>query len=540
MRKIIISAAALLAGAAVFAQNLNPTVEVTNAYAREAGGIEKPAQLLPVPDSLYHFNLDFDYSVKETPYQGAYEFTPYLVQPRPTPRPTGERKLYLRAGLGYTFHPELTAVWTPLQTKNFRLGVFGDHHSYIGRYHTIGLDAQNCFSPDGSAWNGKDMRSTVGADVLYAWRGGVVSADVRYQNIIATHVSLGDFVNHKAQIKARVGSDALAAVPYEVSTRLSWLDVAGNKEFHTVTEGFLGTKMKEYNLRINAGLETLSAFGQSVALITAAPRFLITMERLDAEIGVKLGVRLHSDPNFYSTGSGTFFPDIRLRFSIIPDKLVLKASVTGRDRLQVYTDIIDTNPFIPYKQDYMDNDIEPMNIAVALGGQIASRFHYSVGGGYIVRTHTLLPGYQIIAGRYEPYFGFVKDLRQIYGTVAIGWTSAPFDADASVTFRHRKAGDAILNDTLFLPPMFEGNFSAFYKWGDRLKAGATLEARSQRVAPVAVLPGYVDLGLMADFRQSRNLGLWLRIGNLLCQPIQRNAFYAEKGIYFTVGASWNI
>ena len=73
-------------GAMAYAQNLNPTVEVTNAYAREASGIEKPSQLRDVPDSVLRFNLDFDYAVNETPYRGAYEFKPYLVQLRPQAR----------------------------------------------------------------------------------------------------------------------------------------------------------------------------------------------------------------------------------------------------------------------------------------------------------------------------------------------------------------------------------------------------------------------------------------------------------------------
>ena len=76
MREILLSAAALLGCTAAFAQNLNPTVEVTNAYVREASGIEKPSQLREVPDSVLRFNLDFDYAVNETPYRGAYEFKP--------------------------------------------------------------------------------------------------------------------------------------------------------------------------------------------------------------------------------------------------------------------------------------------------------------------------------------------------------------------------------------------------------------------------------------------------------------------------------
>ena len=72
MRNTIFSAIVLLAGASAWAQNLNPTVEVTNVYAREATGIEKPSQLLEMPDSVLRFNLDMDYSVNATPYRGSY------------------------------------------------------------------------------------------------------------------------------------------------------------------------------------------------------------------------------------------------------------------------------------------------------------------------------------------------------------------------------------------------------------------------------------------------------------------------------------
>ena len=39
MKKTIITLALLVLGASALAQNLNPTVEVTNTYVREAGGI---------------------------------------------------------------------------------------------------------------------------------------------------------------------------------------------------------------------------------------------------------------------------------------------------------------------------------------------------------------------------------------------------------------------------------------------------------------------------------------------------------------------
>ena len=68
--------AALLVTVSALAQNLNPVVEVTNTYEGRLSDIHKPDQLLNIPDSVTRFKLDFDYSVFEKPYKGAYEFSP--------------------------------------------------------------------------------------------------------------------------------------------------------------------------------------------------------------------------------------------------------------------------------------------------------------------------------------------------------------------------------------------------------------------------------------------------------------------------------
>ena len=130
---ILATALAAAVTALAYGQNLNPTVEVTNAYEGGTSSIAKPARAMAVPDSVTRFNLDFDYSVFEKPYQGAYEFTPYYVQLKPTPKPSTTEKFYLRAGAGFTLHPELDLVWTPLQKEKYRLSVYATHQSYFGR-----------------------------------------------------------------------------------------------------------------------------------------------------------------------------------------------------------------------------------------------------------------------------------------------------------------------------------------------------------------------------------------------------------------------
>ena len=104
MKKTAYTLALLALSLGAAAQNLNPTVEVTNTYKREASGIEKPDQLLPLPDSVSRFNYDFDYTVRSTPYRGSYEFKPYNVQLRPNARPETQSTLFAKIGAGYGFH----------------------------------------------------------------------------------------------------------------------------------------------------------------------------------------------------------------------------------------------------------------------------------------------------------------------------------------------------------------------------------------------------------------------------------------------------
>ncbi|MBO4585774.1 MAG: hypothetical protein J5675_04145, partial [Bacteroidales bacterium] len=141
MKKAIYTMALLALSLGAAAQNLNPTVEVTNTYKREASGIEKPNQLLPLPDSVTRFNYDFDYTVRNTPYRGSYEFKPYNVQLKPNARPVTESQLFAKLGAGYGFHPVAELVWTPVSSSNMHINLYGNYNAYLGKYRDIQFDA---------------------------------------------------------------------------------------------------------------------------------------------------------------------------------------------------------------------------------------------------------------------------------------------------------------------------------------------------------------------------------------------------------------
>ena len=213
--KKILTISALFIAAAAGAQNLNPVVEVTNIYAREATGIEKPSQLLAVPDSVYKFDLDFDYSVKSTPYKGAYEFNPYLVELKPMPRYTGEGTLFVRLGAGYGLHPEADLVWSPVKTDNFRLNLYANHRSYFGQYRTIQFPPSASMNEDPEKllfqgdkedlYSGAESNTSAGINTLLAWKSGSWTSDLHYQHLYASDPR-SEFNHHIAALQTRVKS----------------------------------------------------------------------------------------------------------------------------------------------------------------------------------------------------------------------------------------------------------------------------------------------------------------------------------------------
>ena len=94
-----------------------------------------------------------------------------------------------------------------------------------------------------------------------------------------------------------------------------------------------------------------------------------------------------------------------------------------------------------------------------------------------------------------------------------------------------------------------------YSWVNRIVGGVDCEFSSAKeggygspfgeesdlmLARKAVIPGYADLGLYAEYSTARNIAFWMRAGNLLNMTIQRVPLYAEKGVYFTLGICMNL
>ncbi len=137
-----------------------------------------------------------------------------------------------------------------------------------------------------------------------------------------------------------------------------------------------------------------------------------------------------------------------------------------------------------------------------------------------------------------PYMDYASPLHTFYVDLNAGFNNEILDIGTHIYYGYTPIPD-LGGRILFAPAPFKAQAHAFYIWGSRVKAGLTLDARSKLPGKEAI-PGYVDLGLEAQLQMTSRLGFWLKGGNLLNQTIQRVPFYAQKGIYFTVGATLSL
>ncbi|MCQ2155171.1 MAG: hypothetical protein MJY55_05090, partial [Bacteroidales bacterium] len=100
MKRGVIIFAALFSGALLCAQNsnLNPTVQVTNTYESRIQNVDRQVMKVAVPDSLYKFDLNFNYTGFENPYKGNEEFNPFFTELDIAERTLKSKDLYLKVG----------------------------------------------------------------------------------------------------------------------------------------------------------------------------------------------------------------------------------------------------------------------------------------------------------------------------------------------------------------------------------------------------------------------------------------------------------
>ncbi len=564
---ILATAFAAAVTALAYGQNLNPTVEVTNAYEGGPSAIAKPVQQLAVPDSVTRFNLDFDYSVFEKPYQGAYEFTPYYVQLKPTPKPSTTEKFYLRAGAGFTLHPELDFVWTPLQKEKYRMSVYATHQSYFGRYHDFALGApQDGIIPvvkSGGKMNGYLADTKAGIDGTFNWDGGLVTLDLGFRNRMADdayHYQKMSGLEAKARVRSLPSDEPHLLYDAAIDYSLLGGDLSS---FSRVAKDFRESKFDlvgefgpvlDADRRILVGVNLdlaryMGDFAGYTGRMAVTPKYQFNLDRWRFSLGAKLSWLIYSED----------FID----FHAVDDRLVLQTSATGGDRFNTLSGQFFSHPF-SYDALY-GHSVERVRAMIGARGNFAGRFRYDLQGGYARWTYAPVEGmasYHISVVDPNPSDTFTTGLTEIlvlrpslvekgfnllFVDFDYGWKSESVTVDGKLSYRHTNIADS----AAFGPAAFTGFIRPAYNYGTRMKGGLDIAWSTGRKASVTIpnetgevtkvyrVPGWVDLGVFAEYRFTHRFGFWAKGGNLLDQVVQRTPLHAEAGMYFTAGIVLN-
>lgn len=564
------------------AQNLDPTVEVNRAYEGKLMEVHKPLLDMAVPDSVMQFDLTFDYSVFESPYRGSYEFNPYLLSMKPSGTEDESRKFYLRAGAGYQLHPQLDMVWSPKLGKGFRLDVYALHRSYVGNYWKItGQDQADGTmllgrlpeSASERTWKGNDLMTRAGFDAHHDWKKGVFSFGAEYVNMTGKDLSRSRSYN-AVDVYAGLGNKGEWEQSFLYDFRVDYR-YGGDKEDsylgkETLIEhvasfkGSLGPVFREkHRVLFDFGVDLAvnrSAYEVVGGQVHFTPHYVFEKGPMMLDLGLRFSmlVRDTTANSFYSKKGQLIYPSMKFHLALIPDAMRFYVHAGGGNRLNTFSSIMESNHHMNLHSaswssgPLMDYTVERVSLAGGFEGRISSRFSYNLKAGYVNYANELSDMITLTSSDAMTAGIFYEAYRKWYAGLDWCLDVEGFRFDGAVVY-NRVWGDSIKDSAFLKPAALMGDVAAEYNWKRRIFVGADCEFRTARKGNVmealpggspdivpAVLPGYADLGIYAEYVTSRGLAFWIRGGNLLNMTIQRNPVYAEKGPYITLGICLNL
>ena len=598
MRRYIFLAAALLAGAAASAQNLNPTVQVTNDYETKPMEVEKNSVRMAVPDSLLKFDWNFNYSVFDNPYRGAYEFSPYRIDMKPDATVRDVRKFYLRAGAGYSLHPEAQVAFSPVVKGPWGLTIYDDFKGFSGLYHniTVPLEGEGPYTvgPDGD-YRGSDFANRVGATLRHDGGASVITLDAG-MDLIRTkeqYFNGNSMLGGSAVLRAR----SIGSGDFQYDASLAWTGL-GNKTLPPDVSSSAAHKYTEHDLGMDARLGYVLQRGQMLRLGTSyhhvifgeisgqaladvvdlAPAYVYSDNGFSFQAGIRFSNVWRDykyDEEYYNAHyldqslldvadykGNKIFPDVRLSYEAVPDKLVLSAKVVGGQKFNTYGSYLKGNHHLPAVSSYQysrwsgDATVNTFDAGVGISGRVKHVFQYGAEAGFARYFNAPMPGiihlHELYTSDYAAFpFISMTNYDLLYADATGALATDRVDASARLRLQKSNLKPEMERGYPALDlPLFTGSAEFVYNWNRRVFAGISAEWQTSRKGEGmyvsygtpydCFVPGWVDLGVSAEFRLSHRFSLWAEGRNLLNQTVMRNFMISEKGPYFTAGICLNL
>jgi len=572
--KHIVSAAFMLVCAAASAQNFNPTVEVTNAYQGASAVVNKPQLEMNIPDSLLRFDFNFDYEVFDKPYEGSYSFKPYMLNLTPAKDAYRGHKLYLKAGAGYSLHPQFDFVFSPDRKGPLQLSLYASHRSYFGNYADIVTEALpeggQQFVASTKTWKGYDALTKVGFDGRYSMEKAVVTFGAGYYGLLAkdtlanrsynaldfnvgikSNSNASKYFFYDVNFNGRLGMDAIGYVdnykPLSIGDQT--LKVS---EGVFALHGDVGPVFNPTN-RVLVGIDAISArcgnmMDNNSGLVALTPRYVLDAGRFSFTMGARIELLTKGQNDAETFGQmhtkkgNIIYPAVNVTFS--PSQSVLfYAKATGGTDLNTYSSLIDANHHLTpafYSRDMysVDNTVEAVNARLGVKANLWKHLQLDLSGGYAMIENGLRESWRTALFGSSPIIVpciDYQDYNMAFADALFALRAGRVRMDAGLHYKKSFYSDSTQPYKGFELPAFTADSKIVLDFNKRVYAGLLLLGSTCRKFNDDKIPGYIDLGVIGGYQITRKFGVWLESSNLLCETIQRNLMYAEKGPWVTVG-----
>ena len=575
--RYIALAAGLLAGVSAWAQH--EVIDVTSTYEAAPPEVKKAELPMAVPDSLLRFDLDYSYSVFDSPYQGSRSFEPYYIGIQPVA--AQQRKvLYVKAGAGYSLRPTLDVVFTP--ESKFNVAVTARHDSYYGNWKRVGFAGDPTrddiipIKKIGDSYWGRDMVNSLGVSASHSSDNWSARFAAGYDGVSAKDRFLSRNL-HSGYLRADAGTTEMDAKLFwkgSVEYRFSadgWTNTFGASHIteNVVRAGFsFGPQIASGNravVDLNLDVAGYGGYFHSlVGMLTLTPHYDFENEFWRFSIGAKIPLMIRRDWSeqqpYHAGAEGMHvgrwrlpIPVASVEYIAYSDLLVPYVALGGDVTVNRWTSLVGSNHFrdpmdVSYSQASMENSYEPLRLTVGFRGRITHTIAYDLSAGYISVHNGLTDAIQIKMPE-PPAYAISPTCLYAYADSGMAFARAKFNyredgftIDGDFTWRNLSYDDraeAAARDLTYIAPShFAGLFQFGYDWHGRLYTGFRFSFESERKGAGWAgfcVPGWIDLGLDARYVLNRRLSLWATAGNFLGQTIQRTLLHAPSGGFVTAG-----
>ena len=511
--------------ASMSAQNINREVEVSKDYLSNAADTPRRTLEMTVPDSVRIFHLNFDYSVFDKPYKGAYEFSPYKVSMTPDATVPDGRNFYLRIGAGYPLRPALKAAWTPSTKGAFRLDLFQDLDGYVGHY-TAAI---------GNGFNGCDIAERFGVKAETSIGQVNVAAVLGYEGIFARDDFMpSSFNSVSASVNLRTGEEWKNKFFCDLTASYTFANDYLEREFSPANfsensyfvRGTLGPGLgKSFRILVDVVSEG-SFYGRTYSTLS--------LNRFTPRAEFDLGpVRMSAGASLNFCQGFSIYPDVRATLRI-KDAVKVYASLSGGLSAMNYSSFKKVcHWFTPAYTDHLQASTDKIDVRLGLCGSIASRLEYDLKAGYASRTGSPVETFKALGGRYVSGLAYA-DYQEFYADLYLKWRSERFEAVGTANLR---AADLKAVGDVVSIPLFRGAVKATYNWHKRIYVGASLAAMTSRKSALGTFSEWADLGIGGEYKYNSKLSFFLQAGNLLNMKQTMSPMHIPGGINFTGGVS---